>query len=509
MNRELNGGLIIIKSTLSVDLNNQISKIDHRIWGSFTEHLGRCVYEGIYQPDHPTADEDGFRKDVIDAVKKLKVPLIRYPGGNFVSGYNWEDGIGPKDQRPKRLDLAWRSLETNQFGLHEFMKWCAKVDAKPDMAVNLGTRGVDEARNLVEYCNFPKGTYWSDLQRKNGAEKPFNIKVWSVGNEMDGDWQVGHKTAHEYGCLVHETAKAMRLVDPSVELVACGSSNHQNATFGSWEVTVLDNAFDDVDYLSLHQYYDNFDDNLSEFLGKSVDFDRFITGVVAICDSVAARKRSTKQINLAFDEWNVWYHSMGDDKKQKPWTQAPHLLEDHYNFEDALLVGSLAITLLKHADRVKIGCLAQLINVIAPIMTNTTGDPSVWYQTIFYPFMQVSNFGQGIALKPDTDVPTYKAKDYEVPYTDSIATYNPETHETVVFIVNKSTNKVPFTLNLSNAKFDHVVDATQFAGYDIHQTNEDQSMGLEPLKRVTVEENQAKAELAPLSWNMIRISTEV
>lgn len=450
MNRELNGGLIIIKSTLSVDLNNQISKIDPRIWGSFTEHLGRCVYEGIYQPDHPTADEDGFRKDVIDAVKKLKVPLIRYPGGNFVSGYNWEDGIGPKDQRPKRLDLAWRSLETNQFGLHEFMKWCAKVDAKPDMAVNLGTRGVDEARNLVEYCNFPKGTYWSDLQRKNGAEKPFNIKVWSVGN-----------------------------------------------------------AFDDVDYLSLHQYYDNFDDNLSEFLGKSVDFDRFITGVVAICDSVAARKRSTKQINLAFDEWNVWYHSMGDDKKQKPWTQAPHLLEDHYNFEDALLVGSLAITLLKHADRVKIGCLAQLINVIAPIMTNTTGDPSVWYQTIFYPFMQVSNFGQGIALKPDTDVPTYKAKDYEVPYTDSIATYNPETHETVVFIVNKSTNKVPFTLNLSNAKFDHVVDATQFAGYDIHQTNEDQSMGLEPLKRVTVEENQAKAELAPLSWNMIRISTEV
>lgn len=222
------------------------------MWGSFTEHLGRSVYEGIYQPEHETADEDGFRKDVIEAVKKLKVPLIRYPGGNFVSGYNWQDGIGPKDERPVRLDLAWRSLETNLFGLHEFIKWCKKVNAAPDMAVNLGTRGIDEARNLVEYCNFPKGTYWSDLRRKNGAEEPLNIKVWSVGNEMDGDWQIGHQTAHEYGRLVYETAKAMRLVDPSVELVACGSSNHQNDTYGSWEETVLDNAYDDVDYLSLH-----------------------------------------------------------------------------------------------------------------------------------------------------------------------------------------------------------------------------------------------------------------
>lgn len=498
--------MVIIKSTLSIDLGESISKIDPRIWGSFTEHLGRCVYEGIYQPNHPTSDQDGFRQDVIKAVKKLKVPLIRYPGGNFVSGYNWQDGIGPKDQRPTRLDLAWQSMETNQFGLHEFMKWCHKVNAEPDMAVNLGTRGVDEARSLVEYCNFPKGTYWSDLRRKNGANAPFNIKVWSVGNEMDGDWQIGHKTAYEYGRLVHETAKAMRLVDPRIELVACGSSAHQNKTFGAWENTVLNQAYDQVDYLSLHQYYDNFDDNLAEFLGKSVDFDHFITDVIAICDAVKAKKRSDKQINLAIDEWNVWYHSKTADEKQTPWQKAPHLLEDHYNFEDALLVGSLAITLLKHADRVKIGCLAQLINVIAPIMTNTTGDPSVWYQSIFYPFMQISNYGQGIALTPHQDVETYQTEDYEVPYTDSIATYNPTNHEVVIFIVNKAKRSMNFKLNTANMQLKQIVEATQFAGYGLHQTNEDQSMILKPLTDISIDNHQVNAYLQPLSWNMIRMS---
>lgn len=494
-----------MKATLSVNMNDQISKIDPRLWGSFIEHVGRSVYEGIYQPNHETADENGFRKDVINAVQKLNVPVIRYPGGNFVSGYNWQDGIGPKDQRPVRLDLAWRSIETNQFGLHEFMEWCKKVNAAPDMAVNLGTRGIDEARNLVEYCNFPKGTYWSDLRRQNGAEEPFNIKLWSVGNEMDGDWQIGHQTAHEYGRLVHETAKVMRLVDDSVELVACGSSNHQNETYGDWEETVLEHAYDDVDYLSLHQYYDNYEDNLAEFLGKSVDFDNFISEVIAICDAVKARKHSDKQINLAFDEWNVWYHSVGADDESEPWGQAPHLLEDHYDFEDALLLGSLAISLMRHADRVKIGCLAQLVNVIAPIMTNEDG---VWYQTIFYPFMQVSNYGQGVVLTPNQTVPTYQAKDYQVPYIDSIAVYNPDTAEFVVFIVNKAKEQMDFKLNIDNVELGSVVAATQFAGYDIHQTNEDQSMDLQMLEGVTVSGNQVSATLEPLSWNMIRIKKE-
>lgn len=500
--------MFIIKSKLYLDRSQIISKIDPRIWGSFTEQLGRSVYEGIYQPSHPSADKDGFRTDVIDAVRKLNVPLIRYPGGNFVSGYDWQDGIGPKNQRPRRLELAWRSIETNQFGLHEFMKWSQKVGAKPDMAVNLGTRGIDEARNLIEYCNFPKGTYWSDLRRQNGAEKPFNIKVWSIGNEMDGDWQIGHKTAQEYGRLAHETAKVMRLVDPSIELVASGSSLRTMSTFGSWEETLLDNVYDDVDYLSLHQYYDNYDNDLKEFLGKSVDFDGFINDIIAVCDAVKARRHSDKQINLAMDEWNVWYHSKAADDKQAPLQEAPHLLEDHYNFEDALLVGSLAITLLKHADRVKIGCLAQLINVIAPIMTNTSGEPSIWYQSIFYPFMQVSNYGQGIALAQRANVPAYKAKSYDVPYTDSVATYNSKTNEIVIFVENKAHEKVNFETTLENFNVNKLVEATQFCGYDLKKINEDQSMSIDSLKKVYLDDDKLTAELQPLSWNMIRINAD-
>ncbi|WP_283679290.1 alpha-N-arabinofuranosidase [Lentilactobacillus sp. Marseille-Q4993] len=491
-------------SKLIVDPSHRISKIDPRMWGSFIEHLGRVVYGGIYQPGHPKSDENGFRLDVIEAIKKLNVPLIRYPGGNFVSGYNWEDGIGPKNDRPVRADFGWQSIETNQFGLHEFIEWSRKVGAEPDMAVNLGTRGIDAARNLVEYCNFEQHTYLSDLRRKNGAEEPFNIKLWSLGNEMDGDWQIGHKTASEYGRLAHETAKAMRKLDPSIELIATGSSLHDMPTFGTWEETVLDNCFEDVDYLSLHQYYGNEDNNLSEFLGKSEDFNNFINDVIAICDAVKARKHSSKQINLSFDEWNVWYHSKENDDKQELWQKSPQLLEDHYNYEDALLIGSLAITLMKYADRVKIAALAQLVNVIAPIMTDPVSG-NVWLQSIFYPFMQVSNFGQGVALTPNTEVESYKCKDYEVPYSDSIAVYNEQRDEVVIFVENKSKQSMHFKVDIKNIHISKIVEATEFAGYDIKQTNEDGKMKLNTLSKIYISDAGIDAELKPLSWNMIRV----
>lgn len=264
-----------MKAKLYVDRSNIVSKIDDRLFSALVEHLGRSVYDGLYNPNSSKADEDGFRKDVIDAVKQLRINLIRYPGGNFVSGYNWEDGIGPKADRPTRLDLAWKSIETNQFGLHEFMKWTKKTKTQPNMAVNLGSRGLDAARNLAEYCNFPSGTYWSNLRIKNGAKKPFNIKTWCLGNEMDGDWQIGHKTAEEYGRLAHETAKVMRLVDPDISLVVSGSSFREISTFGTWEETVLEHTYDDVDYLSLHRYYGNQENNLPNYLAQSVDFDEW------------------------------------------------------------------------------------------------------------------------------------------------------------------------------------------------------------------------------------------
>jgi alpha-N-arabinofuranosidase len=498
-----------LKAHLNIKPADVVAKIDERIYGSFIEQLGRAVYTGIYQPDHPSADEDGFRQDVIDAVKQLNVPLIRYPGGNFLSQYRWEDGIGPKEKRPTRLDIAWREIETNEFGLHEFMKWAKKVNAAPNMAVNLGTRGIEAAVDLLEYCNFPKGTYWSDLRIKNGAKRPFAIKTWCLGNEMDGPWEIGMKNAEDYAKLANETAKAMKRVDDSIELVACGSSSMDNPTFGKWEETVLDHCYDNIDYLSLHRYYGYYDDDdpneLDNFLGKNVDLDQFIKGVVAMCDAVKARKRSNKEINLSFDEWNVWYHSNNADTKVEPWQVGPHLLEDIYNFEDALLVGSLLMTLLKNADRVKIACLAQLVNVIAPIMTDNKG--GVWLQSIFYPFMQVSQYGRGEVLVPHVEVETYKTREFDaVPYVDTVATYDCRNKMVTVFVENKNQQEtVEFTTDLFDLEIDEVTEATQFAGYHPKQDNRQGKMKIERLESFTSDKTEIKATLSPLSWNMIRI----
>ena len=445
-------------------------------------------------------------------MRKLNVPIVRYPGGNFVSQYRWEDGIGPQKQRPTRLDLAWRTIETNQFGLHEFMKWAAKVGTQANMAVNLGTRGIMTAANLVEYCNFPGGTYWSDLRRQNGQEKPFGIKTWCLGNEMDGPWEIGQKTAYEYGHLANETAKAMRRVDPSLELVACGSSSMDNPTFGDWERTVLDQCYDNIDLLSLHRYYGFYGDDdpneLDNYLGKNVDLDEFIKGVMAICDAVKAQKRSKKRINLSFDEWNVWYHSNQQDDETAPWQKAPHLLEDIYNFEDALLVGSLLITLLKNSDRVKMACLAQLVNVIAPIMTNDNG---VWYQSIFYPFMQVLNLGKGVALTPHVAVDSYQSREFAVvPYLDSIATYDQDNHQLVIFAENKhQKDELELDLTIKDLIIDNIKEATKFCGYAPKQTNEDEAMKLHRLTDVEIHNhNQLTAHLQPLSWNVICLTVE-
>ena len=235
------------QAKIIIDKDFQVSTVDKRLYGSFIEHLGRAVYGGIYQPDSPFADEQGFRKDTLELVKALDVPVVRYPGGNFVSGFRWEDSVGPKDQRPRRLDLAWKTTEPNAFGLHEFVDWAKKANTEVMYAINLGTRGVLEAQDVVEYCNHKSGTYWSDLRIKNGVKDPFNIKLWCLGNEMDGPWQIGHKTADEYGRLANETAKVLKGIDPSIELVACGSSNSGMSTFGQWEATVLEHCYDSVD----------------------------------------------------------------------------------------------------------------------------------------------------------------------------------------------------------------------------------------------------------------------
>ena len=428
------GGL---KAKLFADGRDPVGEIDRRLFGSFIEHLGRAVYGGVYEPGHPTADDMGFRGDVLGMVKELGVPIVRYPGGNFVSGYDWEDGTGPRQLRPRRLDLAWSSIETNEVGIDEFQEWARRSGAEVMLAVNLGTRGVSEARDLIEYCNFPGGTKLSDRRRANGFEKPFGIKYWCLGNEMDGPWQIGAKTAEEYGRLAAETAKVLKAVDPTVELTVCGSSHSGMPTFGKWEETVLEHTYGLVDYISLHSYYGNRNGDTAEYLACSKDMDGFIATVADICDKVKARLGSEKTMKLSFDEWNVWFHSNEQDKKTEKWQVAPPLLEDVYTFEDALVVGCLLITLLRHADRVKMACLAQLVNVIAPIMTETGG--RCWAQTIFYPMLHASRFARGESLRAAVECPELEAGKYgSVPALEAAVAFDEASGEATVLAVNRS-----------------------------------------------------------------------
>ncbi len=395
------------EATVLLDRDFIVGETDRRLFGAFIEHLGRCVYGGIYEPGHKTADAHGFRQDVMALVRELRPTIMRYPGGNFVSGYHWEDGVGPVEQRPRRLDYAWLSTEPNIFGTNEFIDWCRMADIEPMLAVNLGTRGPEEAGRLIEYCNHPGGTALSDLRRQHGWEQPHGVKFWCLGNEMDGPWQTGAKTAQEYGRIAEEAAKVMRWVDPTIELAACGSSGRNMSTYGAWEDTVLQHTFDQVEWISLHTYLNNYADDTAAFLASPDLMDAFIEEVVAIADAVAARRRSSKRIMLSFDEWNVWYRTRRrtGNRTRPGWPIAPPILEEIYDMQDALTFGGACISLLNHADRVRAASLAQLVNVIAPIMTETGG--GAWRQTIFWPFAQMSNHGRGRVMRALVRCETY------------------------------------------------------------------------------------------------------
>jgi alpha-N-arabinofuranosidase len=428
---------------LFIDSRRAIAPLDRNLFGSFLEHLGRAIYEGIYDPGSKFADANGFRKDVIDEIRQLGVPVIRYPGGNFVSGYNWLDGVGPKQDRPRVLDKAWNSINSNQFGTNEYMAWCKAVGAAPLMGLNLGTGTPEEAAALVEYCNADRGTKWSDLRRKHGYAQPYNVKYWCLGNEMDGRWQIGHTTAAEYGIKAQDAARQMRYVDPSVSLIACGSSGPQMATYLEWDREVLESCYDYVDGLSLHRYYSNTPEetggNSSKFVAMNLAMDRQIGETLAVCDLVRGHQRSPKKLWLSFDEWNVWYRQRSGDAVNGRRQEAPHLLEEIYNLEDALLVGGLLITLLRNADRVKIACLAQLVNVIAPIMTNPNG---LFRQTIYYPYNWALHYARGRVLNALIESPTYDVPGMDaVGYIDAAATMNPEDGRTALFVLNRDLSR--------------------------------------------------------------------
>ena len=486
-----------MKAKIIINKNNTIGTVDKRIYGSFIEHLGRAVYGGVYEPNHDTADEMGFRQDVLELVKRIGVPIIRYPGGNFVSGYRWTDGIGDKSKRPQRLDLAWKSIETNQIGIDEFQEWAKRANSEILMAVNLGTGTPQDAQDLLEYCNLETDTYYASLRKQNGFDQPFHIKTWCLGNEMDGAWQIGHKTAEEYGRIAAETAKLMRWTDPSIELVVCGSSHYNMPTFGTWETTVLEHTYNYVDYISLHEYYNNTANNPADFLASSVHMDMFIKSVAAICDEVKAKKQSDKTMYLSFDEWNVWFHSL--DKKVEDWLIAPPILEDVYNFEDALVVGSLLITLQNNCNRVKIACLAQLVNAIAPIMTETGG--KAWTQTTFYPYMYSSLYGKGNVLQTEIDCESYVTTDGIVaPYLAMSVIHNQNERSITIFAVNRSLDKdMALTLDLQGFDGAMPVKHVELYSDDLKAENSANCQAVTPIEKKL----SSSPVLKKHSWNML------
>jgi alpha-N-arabinofuranosidase len=498
----------MLKSRLIADRDFALAKLDPRVFGTFVEHLGRCVYGGIYEPGHPSADENGFRGDVLELTRELGVTIVRYPGGNFLSGYDWEDGVGPKAERPVRLDLAWGSTETNAFGTNEFITWCRAAEVEPMFAVNLGTRGPDEARRFLEYCNHPGGTALSDLRRSHGYEQPHDIKFWCLGNEMDGPWQIGQKTAQEYGRIAQETAKVMRLVSDDLILAACGSSHLDMPSYAAWEYQVLDQCFDQVDFISLHQYFKNEEDDILRYLTAIDHLDLFIREVAAIADSVAAKRRSKKKMMLSLDEWNVWYKAHTPDTLRKPgWPEAPRLLEEIYNFEDALIIGGALITLLNNADRVKVACLAQLVNVIGAIFTETGG--AAWRQTIFHPFALTSRHGRGEVLRARIETDTFAAARYPAaPYLVASVVHDPDTSGVTVFAMNRSTEE-EMELKADLRGFGDLAlgQAVELHHDDLKAINDKEEERVKPAQHseAEVDGQLLTARLKPLSWNLFTL----
>lgn len=472
---------------------HQIAPIDDRIYSSFIEHMGRAVYTGIYEPDHPTADAQGFRQDVVALIQPLNLACIRYPGGNFLSGYRWQDGIGPKASRPVRPELAWFALEPNQVGTDEFLQWCEKLGISPMLGVNLGTGQPQDAADLLEYVNGTLPTHFANLRRANGHEAPYNVKLWCLGNEMDGPWQIGAKTAEEYGRIACETAKLMKWMDPSIELVACGSSYRAMPTFGQWEKTVLKHCYPYIDYLSLHQYYTNETGDIPTFLARSLEMEDSIHIIADLCREARQEHNGDHDVMLSFDEWNVWYHFKQEGKEPPKWRVGRPIEEEKYDDTDTLVVGCMLNTLLRNADTVKIACLAQLVNVIAPIMTAPGGE--AWVQGIYYPFLYTSLYGRGISLRPEVEVASYAcAINEHVPYLDCSAVKDFDGNVTL-FLVNRSDSE---TLEVS----------TDLEGFECltHAEHTTLSGCATKVLPTNTQDGVFSFHLPPMSWNMVRLT---
>jgi alpha-N-arabinofuranosidase len=434
------------QARIKIDTERTIGQVHPHLFGNFAEHLGRCIYGGIYEENSPLSDASGFRKDVMQATKDLGVPLLRWPGGNFASGYNWKDGIGPKDQRPVRPDHAWGDLDSNRFGTDEFLQYCEKIGAEPYICINAGYGTVNEAREWVEYTNESRKTYWSDQRRKNGREQPYKVKIWGLGNEIDGPWQLGHKNAEDYSKFALEAAKAMRRVDESIKLIASGSSNFgPNSDWIAWNRTVLQQLRSEIDYISLHTYIGNQQNNLENFLAAGQDIDHRIEIVDGLIRAAQSGQRNPRPIHIAYDEWNVWYRARGGSEFATGATR----LEEIYNYEDALAMGMFFNSFFRHANVVKMANLAQLVNVIAPIFTNKQG---LFLQPIFFPIAEYGKQRNNIAVDALVTSPTYTPPGKKtLGYLDVSVTHNAAEKALYVNVLNRS-EKMDLATRIENVE---------------------------------------------------------
>ena len=490
------------KAQIFIDTNRTIAPISPLLFGGFAEHMGRCIYEGIYDPKSPRADERGLRKDVMEALCDQGYTIIRYPGGNFLSGYHWLDGVGPKEQRPRRRELAWQSLETNQFGTDEFIEFCRMINVQPMLGVNMGTGTIQSAADLVEYCNGPAGTHLSDLRIRHGFPEPHNVRYWCVGNEMDGPWQMGHLDAIAYGNKALEAAKLMKWQDPTIKTILCGSSNDQMSTYPQWDRTALEIAWEHMDYLSMHYYASNRQDDTASYLASAALFERYIDTLEGTLRYVKAKQRSKHDIYLSWDEWQVWHMTA---PLQGNWIEAPHLAEEIFNLEDALVVAQWLNVFLRKSHVLKIACVAQIVNVISWLHTRPDG---LLKQASYYPFKLVSNLARGEALDIHVKAPQLETKQYDaVPILDVSASYDAETEQGAVFVVNRSqTEPVLTELIWQNGQRIQFDKAWQLAGNDPKEANtwdDPERLVAKVIPVPTIDKDRVTLILPPLSYTVL------
>ena len=493
------------KAKVILDKDFIISEIDEKVFSSFVEPLGRCVYGGLYEPDHPSSNEDGFRQDIMEYIRPLNLTLNRFPGGNFTSTYRWEDGIGPKEKRPRRVEVAWQCIETNEFGLDEFAKWSHQNNSDVMMTVNLATRGVLEAMDCVEYCNFEGGTYWSEQRKKNGFEDPLNYKYWCLTNEIDGDWQVGQKPAREYGLLAREAAKGIKLIDSEIKTILAGSSSPGQETFPSFDAEALDMAFEQVDYLSVHHYIGNYDGDSENYLAKPIITNRYFEDIAATIAYIKRKHKSDHNVFVSFDEFNTWHSIIQEERFEKRWRIAPPLLEDTYTAEDALALGGMLLAVLRHSNIVKIACVSELVNCISHIRTRNNG--GCWVLPPYYSFLHYCMYGRGTSLETKVISDTYNSKDFlNVPYLDAQAVMG-EGETINIFAINRSLDEeLKLEVELRGFEDYRVEKYIVLTADDTKATNTEEN----PNNVIPKEKNDAKCTegivstvLDKMSWNVI------